>query len=591
MTSSIVGQSYGVGIIEWNTIGSGQTNYNIEDGAVGGIPITFEIDDNDHAADGSINIITATVTTNTDPVGTTFTLTETTPISGRFMSANMIFMENDARFQITDTAVITIVDDCVPNDGNGNCDPNVVETLTGGADGAIAVSETSDILGNPPVPIHFVETGQNTGIFVGKLKFSTTTTTSDPPPATNVLQVSPGDIITIVDNVSGLLTNGIIMPMSNDKRAVFGSEGGTATVTYTPVSGPAVQSQVTIDAHPPAGGRGSGGLVAPPTLVVDSPSTSGSFNGSGCKGDCTPPTLGVDETYRRIVDSGFSYNDHPVDVELYYTHYPLVTVNVGQENKAILKIYDNSGPQHIAHIEIVFGLGKDQILDESKAGISLDVGMDGKKTISTYDPENVLQDIKIQTTTNRCSSFGSADCLLVTIYHTFRAPLDFNIVATEIWDYDRNSWQNYYNDGITVVGESLNPPKKHIGIYKGHQIELTETSKDKAVDAEGRIWTFDKVWSMDFIPPKKQDRGPTSHGYNRYDVGFARQLEEQITIAKAKLNTMINSRFDDHPTKIVYKQPMNNYISRFEDEDLKSRKEQSILIAEETIKKLYWRFQ
>ncbi|MEM3173055.1 MAG: hypothetical protein QXE82_05905, partial [Candidatus Nitrosotenuis sp.] len=192
MTSSIVGQSYGVGIIEWNTIGSGQTNYNIEDGAVGGIPITFEIDDNDHAADGSINIITATVTTNTDPVGTTFTLTETTPISGRFMSANMIFMENDARFQITDTAVITIVDDCVPNDGNGNCDPNVVETLTGGADGAIAVSETSDILGNPPVPIHFVETGQNTGIFVGKLKFSTTTTTSDPPPATNVLQVSPG---------------------------------------------------------------------------------------------------------------------------------------------------------------------------------------------------------------------------------------------------------------------------------------------------------------------------------------------------------------------------------------------------------------
>ncbi len=585
-------QVYATGTVTWGSSGSPVTNYNIEDGSVGGIPITFEVTDTDHTADPSLNTISVTVTTNTDPVGTTFTLTETGPGTGTFTNTNMIFMEGNAAFQTTDTAVITIEDDCVPNDGNGNCNSAAVETLIGGSTGAFAISETDSVT---LVPIHFTETGPNTGIFVGKLQFTTVPggSTSDPYPAINKLEVAPGDVITIIDSVSGSLTNGIILPMDNDIRAVLGNGGGTATVTYTPVSGPTVSTSppLSIDAHPPgAPGRGGGGLVAP-GLVVDVIAASSTSSGNGCRGDCKAPTLGVDDTYRRLVDAGFSYNNHPVDVELFYTHYPLVTANVGRENSAVLKIYDNSGVQNIEHVELAFGLGKGQILDESKASISIDMGEDGEKTVSSLDPENVLQDIRVETTTNRCSPFISAECLIVTIYHTFRAPLDFDIVATEVWDHNRNTRQNYYNDGVEVVGESLNPPPEHTGIYKGHQIRITETDKNTAIDSDGNVWRFDKEWIMDYVPPERVDVESLFHGYGRNDVGFVKYRENQILIAKSKYNEIVKKVIQENPFEFR-EISIGKYVSRFEDENLKNRQIESVKIAEETFKKLYfWEFQ
>ena len=92
----------------------------------------------------------------------------------------------------------------------------------------------------------------------------------------------------------------------------------------------------------------------------------------------------------------------------------------------------------------------------------------------------------------------------VAIFHTFRAPLDFNIVATDVWDLKRNAWQNYYNHGIEVVGESLNPPKEYDRIDKGYIYHLTETGKTSAVDDFGNSWSLDHgLWTMDHISQKK----------------------------------------------------------------------------------------
>jgi hypothetical protein len=382
--------------------------------------------------------------------------------------------------------------------------------------------------------------------------------------------------------------------MENSVRAVVGTEGGTATLTYTPVSGPTVSTNLTIDAHPsgsPGSGRGGGGLVAP-GLVVDAIAavSSSASSGNGCIGDCTPPTLGVDDTYRRMVDSGFSYNGHPVDVELFYTHYPLVTANVGKENAVALKIYENSGSDNIRHVELAFGLGKGQILDESKAAISVDIA-DGKETVSTYDPENVLDGVRAEITTGMCSPFVFAECLIVMIHHTFRAPLEFNIVATEVWDSDRNTMQNYYNDGVEVIGESLNPPREHIGIHKGHQILITETGKNTGIDSDGNTWKFTTEWIMDYVPPQRIDEGPSSHGYDRNDVGFAKYQEEQTAIAKLKLDAMMSKIIQEKPFE-PREITTGKYVSRFEDEGLKNRQIESIATAEQTKRLLYyWEFQ
>jgi len=221
--------------------------------------------------------------------------------------------------------------------------------------------------------------------------------------------------------------------------------------------------------------------------------------GSGCN-DCEAPTLGIDKSGQRLVSNGFTYNSHSVDVERFFTPYPLIKANVGQTNKADFKIYENEGPENIKHFSFAFGLGKDQIISESKAMIELDIDWDGTETVTVTDPENALDNVKVETYTISCEGDVQIDCLGVTIYHTFRAPLDFNIVATDVWDNSRNSWQNYYNHGIEVVGKSLNPAKEYDGINKGHIYHLTETSKTTAVDEFGNSWSMKYgLWNMDYI--------------------------------------------------------------------------------------------
>jgi len=137
-----------------------------------------------------------------------------------------------------------------------------------------------------------------------------------------------------------------------------------------------------------------------------------SKNGSGCEGDCEEPTLGVNNRGIRLVDNGFSYNGKSVDVEYYFTPYPLVTVQVGKQNVAEFKIYDNMGPDSISHFELAFGLANGESIGMSKAVINWDKTFDGIETITLDDPENVLDKIKVTTTEGSCSDELQQKCLM-----------------------------------------------------------------------------------------------------------------------------------------------------------------------------------
>ena len=64
----------------------------------------------------------------------------------------------------------------------------------------------------------------------------------------------------------------------------------------------------------------------------------------------------------------------------------LVTVNVGQENLATLKISDESGPKYITHAELGFGLAYGTLaIQQSAASIYWDkYGI--LETVTTDDP-------------------------------------------------------------------------------------------------------------------------------------------------------------------------------------------------------------
>ncbi|HEY8110285.1 MAG TPA: ice-binding family protein, partial [Candidatus Nitrosotenuis sp.] len=173
--------------------------------------------------------------------------------------------------------------------------------------------------------------------------------------------------------------------------------------------------------------------------------------------DCVPPTLGLSSNSVRKVDQGFSYNGRSSNVELFLTPIQLSTTKVGDANKAVFKIYEAGGPDEIRHFELIFGLAKGQILGDSKAVIELDRSWDGINTFKVIDPENSLKDVRVETSKGACraASVSTNDCLIVTIYHTFTAPLDFDIIATSVWDEHRNAWQNYFTPGVKVVDASV----------------------------------------------------------------------------------------------------------------------------------------
>ncbi len=275
--------------------------------------------------------------------------------------------------------------------------------------------------------------------------------------------------------------SGDAAPMTFDRPVAIRLLGAGAAVHAFWLSGPngltvnAIPECESRDASEVPGDIGSGAIELNECRVRDggdlviwtnhftrfgatAPGVSGG-GGDGCD-DCTPPTLGVDSTGTRRVSQGFSYNGEAVDAEYYYTPMPLITVETGVENVAIIKVFEDTGPLNVRHVGLAFGLGRGQHFGESGAEIrvSLPYG-NGNATASvggavdTIDAETLRASSEI----GACMPGSEAECRIVTIHHTFREPLNFDVVSTVVWDERRNSWQNFFNHGVHVTGESLNP--------------------------------------------------------------------------------------------------------------------------------------
>jgi len=491
-------------------------------------------------------------------------LTETND-EGLFSIDHMVFMIGEFEFNISDTVLITIEDNCTENnDTDGNCDSNLVETLSGSLDQSVAIVSDTDSSG---FAIDLIETGSDTGIFTGSVSFSQVSSDS----SNSILHVSEGDVITVRDQKTGSKTNGLIFGES-DRFAIQVQVNGKIETTATPEgTNLPITEEITIT-QGTGGGRGTGGLIRP-GLVADSQSSNESGGGSGCN-ECTPPTLGVDSNSLRLVDNGFSYNNNPVDVNLYYTPYPLVTVEVGEENNVVLKVYENSGPENIEHIGIGFGLGHGESFSESKATINVDQTPFGQYVVSTYDPENVFENIRVNYEIGDCGNSQKAQCMIFTIFHTFREPLNFNMVSTYVWDVNGNAWQNYYNHGVHIFGESLNPPKTKSIAFGSKDMRglftLTQIDKfkDQWADEYGNIYQnkgndrFDKIST---ISKKKVFDYVTMHGCDRLCNWFENYKLNQELLAKKELEKMLMGKEIVNEDKGYVEAPPYTKIPRSED--------------------------
>ncbi|MGD8431313.1 MAG: hypothetical protein PVG23_01920, partial [Nitrosopumilaceae archaeon] len=364
-----VPQVFAIGDVSWGTLDSPKLSYDIKRGGVEElIPqrVSFEIFD--EALVGSdIDKVTVNITSSVDHTGIILTLDNENK-DGTIQNNKTVLTRDSSIFHVGDTVKITYEMICAHT--KVICNPDIVDEIDGVDLNTKAFSDSSfNSEKHESVPIHLIETGNNTEVFEGKLKLIDGPSVPGIFPEMSQLQVSTDDTITL--RLSSFYSNGIILPVSEDKGAIAVEDGGTLSITYVSQDNVTHSHHLTIKDPKPGGfggGPTNGGIVVDSSGSRDSSGSSSS--GGGCSGDCGPPSLGVDQNYNRIVEDGFSFNGNPVDVKHFYTPYPLITVNVGEENIAILKIYEDGGVDSIAHVGLAFGLAKNEYFSDSKATIN-----------------------------------------------------------------------------------------------------------------------------------------------------------------------------------------------------------------------------
>jgi hypothetical protein len=262
------------------------------------------------------------------------------------------------------------------------------------------------------------------------------------------------------------------------------------------------------------------------------------FKGSG---NDYAPTLGSDRYGNNYVDNGFTFNDFVTDVENFKTHMPLQTLNVGELNTAVLKIYDNRGAGKIEHVELAFGLDSREYVSQSDNSIIWTQNFKGDQSIIENDPNNLLMDVS-------ATGKSNGKIMEITFNFAFREPMDKSKIGVVIWDHDRHSRTIYFNEGIEVVGESLNPPEIiNIIDEKGNPVRITMTGKSEGIDEDGNIWTHNSPWikqkmSVDKTLAHENPEPVGNHGFDRSHNMFDSYKNSQAQTAQEKLIEILGGR-------------------------------------------------
>jgi hypothetical protein len=185
-----------------------------------------------------------------------------------------------------------------------------------------------------------------------------------------------------------------------------------------------------------------------------------------------------------------------------------------------------------------------------------DIDFEGNAVVSQIDPEDAIDDgtLRIERENVKCTA-SSVDerCLLVTIYHTFRAPLEFNIVGTDLWDDKNNSWQNFFNHGIAITGETLNEMPIYSVLDQHGYVHLVQyvdkTLKDKTTVMDIETGKLGKIIQDRFLQEQEQIVRASNSEKNREGTMFqqikAGQQDSALEFAKSFYGNVYDKPFEE----------------------------------------------
>lgn len=268
-----------------------------------------------------------------------------------------------------------------------------------------------------------------------------------------------------------------------------------------------------------------------------------SKGGGGCS-DCIAPTFGKNKDGKFLVSEGFIFNGNAADVTDFHTKFPLITVITNQTNTVTVKMYENNGVNNIRLAQ--FGMGMPEVRSPlSDAQTLLEIWIVGAEIekIKKIEKYHLVDILNATTSIVDCGYVGTENCLQITLEYIYRDQPKYNIMAINAMDNSRNAQTNYLNDGILVIGETLNDPLEqnvsvsnagaHYPQNRGStQLTLVDYKTDMWQDGYGYMWSANNYgpYLVDKVPiPKKvQDKFSKWSGYNdRFHSEFKNYVEFQ----------------------------------------------------------------
>lgn len=261
-------------------------------------------------------------------------------------------------------------------------------------------------------------------------------------------------------------------------------------------------------------------------------SQTASKSKGGCGGDCTPPTFYKNKNGIKVVSNGFEFNGNATDVINYHTPFDLITVNTNQTYNLKLKVYENNSLEWIQ-----IGWGIPQIgspLNDAESLTTVYLNFD--KTIDSVDTveKHTLVDITRANVTMGECGYATSECYILDIDFVYRDQQKNNVIVIEAADLARNSVMHYINDGIIIVGESMNDPlTQKVAVSQGGVfypqkygtviITLVDYKNNLWQDEYGYIWSTNQYgpFLVDTIPPSLKEADRMSQSMTRTNSNFA----------------------------------------------------------------------
>lgn len=288
----------------------------------------------------------------------------------------------------------------------------------------------------------------------------------------------------------------------------------------------------------------------------------------------TKPTFGIDhKTNYQRVDDGLIINGEAFTVDdNFWTQIPMQYLQVGDVQNFTAKVYT---PKELHVMEFLFGIPEVGKWDKAEASVAFFFDYKGDlEKIDWKNNENIVDMKSVYFSTDKvsCQSDDVAhDCRQVSVELEFKESPIGKVLGLQAIDHERRSNILYFNDGITLEGDSLNPPVT---------LEIMSEIKYKGLQTIQRIDKEQDIWiTLD------EDEPVSKYQQNSFGTFFPIALKQNI-ISKDKLGTIIDRehsefyRLFEYEIKRAVKQFDSNEIQSTLDDSISSDDLYEILVSE-----------